>query len=162
LVARSLEAAGGDGADFERALARFLHRYEDHLLDETRPYDGMVAALDALRAGGARLSVLTNKPGPLARKLLAGLGIADRFAVVVGGEEGYPPKPDPTGAERVIARSGIEAAATVFVGDSPVDVRTARAARAAACAVSWGFSTRDALREAAPDLLIDEPAALVR
>jgi phosphoglycolate phosphatase len=81
---------------------------------------------------------------------------------VVGGEEGLPPKPDASGVERLVRLAGIPVAATVLVGDSPVDVQTARAARATACAVTWGFSTREALSRAAPDLLIDEPADLLR
>jgi phosphoglycolate phosphatase len=154
--------AGGADALCERALAEFLAHYEQHLLDQTRPYRGVIEALDALRSTGALVSVLTNKPGPLARKLLAGLGVGDRFLAVVGGEEGFPPKPDPGGARVLLARAAVAAAGTVLVGDSPVDVRTARAAGTAACAVSWGFSARSALAEARPDLLIDDPAELVR
>jgi phosphoglycolate phosphatase len=170
LVAQSLAAAGGGrprGAttsdrDFDRALAGFLSYYEEHLLDVTRPYEGIVDALDALGGGGALLSVLTNKPGPLARSLLSGLGLGDRFFAVVGGEEGLPPKPDASGAERIIARSGSTPGEMLLVGDSPVDVRTARAARVAACAVTWGFSPPGALRDASPDFLIEDPGALIR
>jgi len=139
-----------------------LAYYEAHLIDQTRPYEGIVDALESLRESGALLSVLTNKPGPLARSLLSGLGLGDRFLAVVGGEEGLPPKPDPAGVEQIIARSGSARGETLLVGDSPVDVRTARAARVAVCAVAWGFSPVSALREAAPDFLIEDPGALIR
>jgi phosphoglycolate phosphatase len=155
------QAAPPRRPDFDRALAGFLSYY-GHLLDVTRPYEGIVGALDALGEGGALLSVLTNKPGPLARSLLSGLGLGDRFFAVVGGEEGLPPKPDASGAERIIARSGSARGETLMVGDSPVDVRTARAARVAACAVTWGFSPPCALRDASADFLIEDPGALIR
>lgn len=104
--------------------------------------------------------MLTNKPGVLARNLLATLGVSERFFAVIGGGDGYATKPDPAGAKELIARSGVTAERTLLVGDSHVDVETARAATASICAVTWGFSTRSELAAASPDFLIDEIAAL--
>lgn len=125
----------------EPALAAWWAHYEAHCLDRTRPYPG----IGALLAGSGRaLAVHTNKPGKLARKILEGLGLLPRFAVVVGGDDA-PRKPDPTGVQLILARVGATAEETVFVGDSLVDLATARAAGVRMVAVSWGFTSRAAL-----------------
>jgi phosphoglycolate phosphatase len=122
----------------EPALAAWRAHYEVHCLDHTRPYPG----LEALLAGARRaLAVHTNKPGDMARKILAGLGLLPRFAVVTGGDEA-PRKPDPTGVREIMARAGASPAETVFVGDSRVDAATARAAGVSFVAVTWGFASR--------------------
>jgi phosphoglycolate phosphatase len=122
----------------EPALAAWRAHYEVHCLDHTRPYPG----LEALLAGARRaLAVHTNKPGAMARKILAGLGLLPRFAAVTGGDEA-PRKPDPTGVREIMARVGASPAETVFVGDSRVDAATARAAGVAFVAVTWGFASR--------------------
>lgn len=128
----------------EPALEAWWRHYEAHLLDRTRPYPGIPAAL----AGAGRvLAVHTNKPGRLARKILAGVGLLDRLAAVLGGDEA-PKKPDPTGTLELLARLGGTPADAVFVGDSAVDVATARAAGVRHVAVTWGFATRAALAAA--------------
>jgi phosphoglycolate phosphatase len=122
----------------EPALAAWRAHYEVHCLDHTRAYPG----LEALLAGARRaLAVHTNKPGAMARKILAGLGLLPRFAVVTGGDEA-PRKPDPTGVREIMARVGASPAETVFVGDSRVDAAAARAAGVAFVAVTWGFASR--------------------
>jgi phosphoglycolate phosphatase len=128
----------------EPALAAWRAHYEVHCLDRTRPYPG----IEPLLAGAGRvLAVHTNKPGAMARKILAGLGLLPRFAAVTGGDEA-PRKPDPTGVREIMARTGASPAETVFVGDSRVDVATARAAGVAFVAVTWGFASRAELAAA--------------
>src|SRR5207244_11254992 len=105
LIARAFEASGI--ARPANALERFLAVYEAHLLDHTRPYPGIPAALDAL---GARvpLAVLTNKPLDSTRQILHGLHLARHFAgdAVIGGDGPLPRKPDPSGLRHLIARAG--------------------------------------------------------
>ena len=140
----------------EPALAAWRPHYEAHCLDHTRPYPG----IEALLAGSRRvLAVHTNKPGVMARKILAGLGLLSRFAAVTGGDEA-PRKPDPTGAREIMARRGASAGDTIFVGDSRVDVATARAAGVAFVAVTWGFASRAELAEAGAVAFADAPSEL--
>jgi phosphoglycolate phosphatase len=140
------------------ALALWREHYEAHLLDRTRLYPGIGAAL----AGAGRLlAVHTNKPGALARKILAGLGVASRMVAVVGGDEA-PRKPDPTGTLEIMARAGAAAEDTVFVGDSRVDVATARAAGVALVAVTWGLGSREELARAGATVFVDDAADLAR
>lgn len=153
LVERAV-APHADRAD--AALAAWWHHYDAHCLDHTRPYPGIEALLAAARVP---LAVHTNKPGALARKILDGLGLGPRFLAVVGGDEA-PRKPDPAGTLALVARAGATPASTVFIGDSHVDVATARAAGVAHVAVTWGFSTREALARAGATTFVDAAADL--
>ncbi len=140
----------------EPALAAWRAHYETHCLDHTRAYPGV----EALLAGAGRaLAVHTNKPGALARKILAGLGLLARFAVVLGGDEA-PRKPDPAGLREIMARVGAAPRETVFVGDSRIDLATARAAGVAHVAVTWGLASRADLVGAGAAVLVDRPSDL--
>lgn len=119
----------------EPALAAWRAHYDAHLLDHTRLYPGIGAALASARCS---LAVHTNKPGDMARRILAGLGVSSRFAAVVGGDEA-PRKPDPTGTLEIMARLGATPEDTVFIGDSRVDCETAAGAGVRFVAVTWGF-----------------------
>jgi phosphoglycolate phosphatase len=135
----------------EPALAAWWEHYERHCLDRTALFPGMERAL----AGASRvLAVHTNKPGRLARKILAGLDVGGRFAAVVGGDDA-PRKPDPQGTLELVARLGGRPEEAVFIGDSLIDARTAAAAGIPFVAVTWGFGARDALVAARPAALID-------
>jgi phosphoglycolate phosphatase len=163
LVERCLVAAGGDaaGARLDQALARFVAYYGEHLLDRTRLYSGIVEAIADLRARGVLLTVATNKHEAMARAILSGLGIAGEFSAVLGGDSVPIHKPDPTIVHELVRRTGVTAAATMLIGDSLVDVATARAARIAVCAVTWGLTAPDTLRDAAPDYIVDRPDQLL-
>jgi phosphoglycolate phosphatase len=135
----------------EPALAAWRAHYEVHCLDHTRLYPG----LEPLLAGAGRvLAVHTNKPGAMARRILAGLGVLPRFAAVTGGDEA-PRKPDPAGAREIMAGAGASPAETVFVGDSRVDLATARAAGVAFVAVTWGFASRAELASAGATVFVE-------
>jgi phosphoglycolate phosphatase len=163
LVEASIErvAPGRSPALLEPALAAFRRFYAAHLLDRTRLYPGIAATLDALAAGGTSLSLLTNKPRGFTSAILEGLGLARHFRQRVCGDDDLPRKPDPAGVARLLHEIGAARLEAVLVGDSPIDVATARAAGVASCAVGWGFSALDALLAAAPDHLIREPAQLL-
>jgi phosphoglycolate phosphatase len=141
----------------EPALVAWRPHYEAHCLDRTLPYPGIVALL----AGAGRvLAVHTNKPGAMARRILDGLGLLSRFAVVLGGDDA-PRKPDPTGVLEIMARVGATPAETVLVGDSRHDVMTARAAGVAMVAVTWGLTTREDLVRAGATAFAESAAELV-
>jgi phosphoglycolate phosphatase len=138
LVARAFAASGV--AQPPHALDRFLRTYGDHLLDYTRPYPGIPAALAALRSQ-RHLAVLTNKPLASTRRILDGLALAQYFPhdAVLGGDGPFPRKPDPAGLQHLVQHARVAINETILVGDSVIDWRTARAARVAICLVRYGF-----------------------
>ena len=142
-------------------LPVYLECYRERLLATTRLYPGIEEALDGLAAKGATLAVLTNKPGDMSRTLLDGLGVAPRFARVWGGGDTGARKPDPAGLMALAAELDAPLASTWMVGDSAIDVKTARAAGARAAGVAWGFDS-NALRTAKPDMFVENPQELVR
>jgi phosphoglycolate phosphatase len=157
LVSRSL-AHRALAHPLDDALSVFLECYRARMLETTRPYPGVVEALDAL--DGHALAVLTNKPGDLTRAIVDGLGLAPRFARLYGSGD-VPRKPDPSGLRRLMAETGLAAADTVMVGDSAVDVLAARAAGVRVIGVTYGFAPAT-LREHPPDALVDDLRALPR
>jgi phosphoglycolate phosphatase len=164
LVARCLVASlGREVADseVERALGLLIEHYRAHLLDSTTLYDGVAEALRELHAHGAVLTMATNKHEAMARAILCGLGAEELFVEILGGDSLPVRKPDPGVVFELGRRTGIPAPDTLFVGDSTVDVATARAAGVAVCVVAWGFTPADALVDAAPDYLITQPRELL-
>jgi phosphoglycolate phosphatase len=157
LIEKTLQHAGVD-RPADDVLPVFLECYDRCLLDTTRPYPGIPEALGALE--GYPLAVLTNKPGPLARKLLEGLGLAARFARIWGPGDVPERKPSPTGLQRLIEELGATPETAWMIGDSPVDVRTARAAGVRIAGVTWGLAPDDLVREQ-PDRLIDDARDLL-
>ncbi len=124
------------------------------MLDNTHLYPGVREALDRLLAGGAKMAVLTNKPVKFSRAIVEGLGLAQHFFQVYGGNSFEQKKPDPIGIETLLGESGAARERTIMVGDSQVDIRTARNAGVSACGVSYGFQPETFAAEP-PDLLVD-------
>jgi phosphoglycolate phosphatase len=137
LVSRALSAAGLE-PDLETALPRFLAHYDERLAVHTTLYPGIDEALHALAARGP-LAVLTNKPQHHTGRLLDALGMTKHFGEVVGGDTPFGRKPDPSGLQHLMAVAGVSAAETVLVGDSAIDLRTAKAAGVRLCLVRYGF-----------------------
>ena len=145
LVARALKSARLD-VDLHSALRRFLELYDERLLVHTRLYDGTREALEALAARAA-LAILTNKPQRPTERILDGLGIAPFFRWVVGGDTRHGRKPDPGGLNYLMASAETGPDVTVMVGDSAIDLRTARAAGTRICLVRYGFGFQTATGE---------------
>jgi phosphoglycolate phosphatase len=159
LVRRVLKATGLE-IDLRAGLARFLELYDERLLVHTRLYDGTREALEAL-ALRAALAVLTNKPQRPTDRILEGLNIAPFFQWSVGGDTPYGRKPDPAGLNHLMSAAGTDPGDTVLVGDSAIDLRTARAAGTHICLVRYGFGFQTAAGELAGDELIaDSPSRL--
>jgi phosphoglycolate phosphatase len=159
LVARALAARGLD-PPLDEAFARFCRAYDERLTRHTRPYDGIVEGVAAL-ARQARLAVVTNKPLAPARRLLAAFGLAPHFAWVVGGDGPLARKPDPAGLRHVMTLSGHPAPDTLLVGDSAIDLATARAAGVRFCLVRYGFGwRRGGIDLDGDDLVVDDPRSL--
>lgn len=158
LIRRAL----GDPADHEflqEALNYFLAYYRDHKLDNTYPYEGIQDALQQIGGGKRKLAVLTNKPVRASQGILAGLGLAESFFQVYGGNSFETKKPDPLGANALMREAGAQPNETVMVGDSEVDILTARNAGLWSVGVTYGFAPQT-LEQVPPDVLVDTPAEL--
>jgi phosphoglycolate phosphatase len=136
-------------------LRYFLDYYREHMLDATVLYPGVREALDQLHEGEVPLAVLTNKPVRFSVRLIEGLGLESHFFRIYGGNSFEEKKPHPIGIQMLMAESGAAADRTVMVGDSAVDVKTARNAGVRACGVSWGFQP-ETFEQAPPDFVIDD------
>jgi phosphoglycolate phosphatase len=161
LIARAFAAAGA--ATPPDGLERFLRVYQARLLRFTRPYQGVPELLDAM-SSRATLAVLTNKPLAATREMLDGLDLARFFgARVLGGDGPLPRKPDPAGLHALMTQASITAAATLMVGDSIIDLRTAHRASVRACLARYGFGCTAAAFEALSpaDVVIDAPLELL-
>ena len=158
LVQRALPDAGKE--DWSRGLDYFLQYYRDHMLDSTVLYPGVREALDQLHAERIPLAVLTNKPIRFTLQMLEGLGIDLHFFRVYGGNSFPEKKPDPAGLNALVVESGADRARTIMVGDSAVDVDTARNAGVQACGVRWGFQPETFVKSP-PDFLIDDMRELI-
>ena len=153
LIRRSLGPQTTE-AEIQEALEFFLEYYGEHDLDHTSLYPGVREALDRLHAAGKRMAVLTNKPVRMSRAIVDGLGVGGRFFQVYGGNSFEFKKPNPIGVEALMKEAGVGREDAVMVGDSSVDVHTARNAGIRCCGVSYGFQP-ETLSDPAPDLLVD-------
>ena len=161
LVARACPP-GTPEAVQDAVLATYRARYGAHLLHHTRPFPGVLAVLQALQARGVPLGVLSNKGDDFTKAIVAALLPGVAFGAVYGERPGVPRKPDPAAALQLARELGAAPGACAFVGDTPVDVRTARAAGMRPVAVAWGFRTEQELREAGADVVVHDAGALAR
>jgi phosphoglycolate phosphatase len=141
LIRRALTAVGMKRVP-DGALERFLELYDARLLDNTRAYDGMHAVLERLARAGVPLSVLTNKPARATAAILEGLDLRRCFRDVIGGDSPFGRKPDPAGLLHLVEAAGATPATTLLVGDSRIDLETARAAGCRICLARYGFGYR--------------------
>ena len=152
LINRSL--GGGASPELvEQATESFLNHYGEHMLDSTTTYPGVREALAEL--DGRKMAVLTNKPVNFSRKMLAGLGLAERFVQIYGGNSFENKKPDPSGLNRLMEETQVPSSRTMMIGDSVSDVMTGRNAGAWTCGVNYGFGA-PTLDEVPPDIRIND------
>lgn len=141
LLEHGFQAAGRPLGETEASvlLERFVGLYRDRIAHESRAFDGVEAALDRLAAEGAILCVCTNKLTDLSVALLEALGLADRFAAIVGPDAVSRRKPDPAHLVEAVIQAGGDPARAVMIGDSDTDFLTARAAGAPVILVPFGY-----------------------
>lgn len=138
----------------------FLAYYAEHIADRSRPYDGVVDALESARAKGATLAVCTNKIERHANALLTALDLSKHFSAVTGRDSLGVWKPDPGHLTGTIARARGDASRAVMIGDSETDIRTAKAARVPVVAVDFGYSV-EPVAAFEPDVTISSYAELL-
>ncbi len=155
LIERGLEVGGGavTVGELDRMMRDFIDYYAEHIADESRPFDGLEAALDDLESRSFRFAVCTNKLEWLSKLLLDRLGMTHRFAAICGADTFGVAKPDPAILHQTIARAGGQSPASVMVGDSGTDIGAARRAGVPVVGVSFGY-TDVPIAELRPDRLI--------
>lgn len=137
----------GTGEDTTQAVfAAFMDYYQAHSMDKTRPYDGMGELLDALKERGCPMAIVTNKVHAAALPLCG--AFFPQVDVVVGAQEALANKPAPDMVYRALEQLGVTEAEAVYVGDSEVDVATARNSGLDCVCVTWGFRDREELEAA--------------
>ena len=149
LIRQCLGRAGEE--EIDRALAVYREHYAHHMLDTSWLYPGAFELLEHFDRLGRTQAVITNKPNPYSTQILTALGVSDRFLQIIGGDDGFPKKPDPASLRALMAASGAGPAETVFIGDSPVDVETGRRAGVFTAAVTHGLATAEEVAAARPD-----------
>lgn len=158
LIRRALPEGVGE-EEWARCLALFKAHYQNNLDNKTRPYPGIEQALDALLARGYRIGVVSNKFDAAVKALCA--HHFPRIQVAVGEREGVRKKPAPDSALAAAQALGVQPASALYVGDSEVDIQTARNAGMDCLSVDWGFRPEAVLREAGATRIIHSPGALL-
>jgi phosphoglycolate phosphatase len=158
-----IQRALGEGAsedDCRRALEHFLGYYREHMLDNTVTYPGVREGLAAL--AHFPMAVLTNKPTRFSQRILEGLGLAQYFRYVHGGNSFERKKPDPMGMETLLRDMAAASREAMMVGDSEVDIQTARNANTWSCGVTYGLGSDRLTGEFAPDVMVESLVELPR
>lgn len=162
LVSRALPEGAKDDGLISRCRDSMLEEYGRNFLNKTRPYDGITDLLDELVRRGLKLAVFSNKNDDLTKKLVAALLPDWDFAAVIGSSAEMPEKPDPRGALLISRQSGINPERLIYVGDSDVDMETARNAGMYAVGALWGFRTKEELISNGAEYLLKDPMDLLQ
>ncbi len=164
LIERALPLTAKDTPEhteeaIQRVRAAFVPYYNKHNCDHTRPYEGIADLLHTLKLRGYRLTVASNKYQE-ATAFIINHFFPDTFDVVFGERTGVPRKPNPQVVYDILAE--IADTEVLYVGDSLVDIETARNAGVPIAACSWGFVAREKLVAARPDYIVDTPEEVLQ
>ena len=160
LVERAVPNNKKDKETVEKVLKTFSDYYNEHMIDMTKPYDGIIDILDELRAKGIKLAVVSNKKHEFTIEIVKKY-FEDRFDIVFGHRENYKEKPDPTSVLEVIEKLNILKSECIYIGDSNVDILTAKNAGVKSVGVSWGFRGREELANEGANYLADNNIELL-
>ena len=153
---------GAENSDFEVTFATFRQHYMAHSLDTTKPYEGIPETLEALKAKGCHLAVVSNKMMAATQDLCRHF-FPDTIEVAIGENEaaGIRKKPAPDTVFEALRQLGVGQEGAVYVGDSDVDIETARNSGLPCISVLWGFRDRDFLLQHGAKTLISSPSELL-
>ena len=160
LLMRRAVSGGEENADYEQAHATFREHYMHHNLDTTAPYPGIMDMLKRLSEGGAKLAVVSNKFYAATQELVAHF-FGDYVKVAIGEREQIRKKPAPDTVIEALRQLGADANSAVYIGDSNVDIDTARAAGMPCISVLWGFRDKDFLIQHGAETLVESPEEIV-
>ena len=155
LFERALPEQHRNIENIERMRPLFKAWYADHMTESTRPFAGLPKLLRDLHSKGIKLAVASNKYHEATCDLVAHFFPELPFVAVLGHREGYAPKPDPSIVNEILALSKVPAQATLYIGDSGVDMQTALNSGTTACGVSWGLRPRNELESFQPQFMVD-------
>ncbi len=155
LLEQALKAQDAGNEHLDALHAAFLDHYSANIAIGSAPYPRVVETLNALRAAGSALAVVTNKNEALSAQLLEALGLTERFDTLIGGNTAAAPKPDAAPAALACERLQLDASQVLFVGDSTTDVGCARAFGCDIVCVSYGYNQGVAAAELGADAVID-------
>ena len=148
LIERALPAGEATAENIEKLLPPFRDYYDMHMADDTKPYDGVVAVLESLQASGVKLAVASNKYQAATEALVKKYFPTIQFTAVFGQRDGIPAKPDATIVRDIQSVAAVhENCDVLYVGDSLVDLQTARNAGVDFVAVTWGFCPKEDLEK---------------
>ena len=160
LIERAMPELGAQHPRFQQTLDAFVAHYGVHSKDHTRPYEGIMTVLDTLSERGVRHAIVSNKVD-FAVKELSREYFPGRMCSAVGDDPSRRKKPAPDSVWEAMRQMGVTAEEAVYVGDSDVDVITARNTGIPCIAVTWGFRAEACLKEAGAELIAHEPAEIV-
>ena len=160
LIERAVPELGADHPQFQQVFDGFVAHYGAHSKDHTAPYPGIMDALDGLRSRGVKLAIVSNKID-FAVKQLSRDYFGDRMLSSVGDDPSRRKKPAPDSVLEAMRQLGVNAGEAVYVGDSDVDVLTAKNAGIPCVAVTWGFRSEACLRQAGAEHIAHTPAQLL-
>lgn len=162
LIERSLQAAGDpELLRVEEAMEVYGRIFKKNCTYHVAPYEGIVEMLAVLKAQGVKLAVLSNKPHVQTQDVVATFFGKDTFASVQGQQEGVPRKPDPTAVFMIAEELNVATEECVYIGDSDVDMQTGCAAGVTTVGVSWGFRSKDVLKENGATYIVDKAEEII-
>lgn len=161
LLERALPPAARTPENVAKLKTEFMVHYDAHNADLTVPYPGIETLLKTLDQLHMKMAVLSNKYQAATERLVKHYFPQIPFAAVIGQREDRPVKPNPLGVEEILSATGVNKNDALYVGDSDVDIQTARNAGVSVCAVSWGFRDRSVLEAHAPDFIADTPLEIL-
>jgi len=160
LMERALPEDARSEKNVNEMLVAFKRYYNDHCCDATKPYAGIPELLEELSARGINLAVTSNKYQEAVTKLIHHYFPTANFRAILGNEEGMPRKPDPSIVFKALSMCPTPKAEVLYVGDSGVDMETARRACVESVGVGWGFRSIHELKEAYADHIISTPSQI--
>ena len=160
LIRRAMGDKSGDEKLYRSVFDTFNLIYEEKCLDNTRPYAGVSDMLGTLKDGGVKVGVLSNKSDDFTRRIVGVLFDGGLIDTVYGQKDEFPKKPSPESLNAMLDELDVEKERCLYVGDSDVDVFTAKNAGVDFCGVEWGFRGYDELKDAGAKLIVREPAEI--
>jgi phosphoglycolate phosphatase len=162
LFERALPSGRVTPAEIERCAAVFREAYGKGWNIRTRPYDGIDDMLEQVAQRGLAMAVLSNKPDDFTQTCVREYFPDVPFALVLGEKPGVPPKPDPTGARHIVAVLGISPEEFLYLGDTSIDMETARLAGMRPVGALWGFRSQEELVAAGAEIVLEQPRDFIR
>lgn len=161
LIERALPENQRNEAMVKKIRVDFTEYYDKHNIDYTRPYDGILELLQHLQDKGIAIAVASNKYDAAAKAIVAALFPTIKFAAIEGQKEGVPVKPDPSIVFEILGATQTKKQDVLYVGDSGVDMETARRACVDSVGVTWGFRSVEELRANYANHIVNKPVEII-